>query len=98
MATKTLEYSGRQWTYSWWNGQLLKGSVERPISVDLETAKIKPARPPKAGEDEDDVPMDPLDVPVPALAMATDDTNLYLIHIGRLPEFIQKHIFKGFTF
>lgn len=72
--------------------------MEAPISVDLETAKIKLARLPLNEETEDDVPLDPLDVPVPALGMVCDSTSLYLIHPSKFDAFVQKHKWTHWVF
>lgn len=88
---RVLEFDGSRFQYGWWSGQLLKGTAEAPCSVDLETCLIRNARPPLPDEDPADVPLDPLDVPVPTLGMACDHTNLYLIHPLQFAAFIRKH-------
>lgn len=88
---RAVEFGGRRYEYSWWSGSRLKGTIEKPISLDLETARIKPCRPPEPDEDPNDIPLDPLDVPRPALGMAYDGQSLVLIHADRLAEFVLTH-------
>jgi hypothetical protein len=89
---RAVEFGGRRVVYSWWDGQLLKGTPESPVAWDLETRLIRPAREPRDNELPEDVPTDPLDVPEPALGMAASaDGQLVLIHPTRLGEFVHRH-------
>lgn len=70
-----IEYGSDAIEWKWWDGDLLSGSVERPIAFDTETELID----------------GPLSTPRLALAMAFDGKTLVLIHPSRVAEFIRCH-------
>lgn len=89
--TRTLAFDGSEFEYSWWNGERLRGTAEAPISFDSETERLRPSRSPLLDEDIDDVPLDPLHVPRPSLAMAFDGDRLVLIHPTKVATFFVVH-------
>jgi hypothetical protein len=88
---RQLQFDDRVYDYDWWDGQQLKGTADRPLSLDLETCLIKPIREPLPGEDVRSVPTDPRDVPEPTLGMACDGDRLVLLHPRRFGDFVRVH-------
>lgn len=68
--------------WSWWNGEILKSAIDRPIAFDTETELIRTLKG-KA--------TDPRHVPTPSLAMAYDGERLVAIHPTKLGRFFQTH-------
>ncbi len=88
---RTLEFDGQTFPYCWWNGQQLKGTVDRPLAYDSETAAIPPYRTPLPDEDPLTLPTSSLIVPPVAVGLAYDGEQLVLIHPSRLKDFVAKH-------
>lgn len=70
-----IEYGTDSAEWKWWDGDLLTGTVERPIAFDTETELIE----------------GPLHWPRIALAMAFDGKRLLLIHPDRIGDFLAAH-------
>jgi hypothetical protein len=88
---REIEFDGCTWEWSWWNGQTVKGTAEKPASFDLETRLIRPAWQPAPDEDPKTIPADPLDVPEASLGMVYDGESLYLLHPSKFASFFAKN-------
>ncbi len=73
--SQRIEYGSDSVEWKWWSGELLSGTVERPLAFDTETELIQ----------------GPLHWPRIALGMAFDGARLVLIHPTRIGEFLAVH-------
>lgn len=88
---REVEFGGQKYEFSWWQGEVLKGTPERPLSFDTETRAVAPARAPVGDETLADVPPHPLDVPQLALGMAHSESGTVLIHPSQMDKFVLAH-------
>jgi hypothetical protein len=91
VAVGTLKFGEEELEYTWWAGEQLRGTPEKPLALDTETELIRPVRELLEGESVADVPSDPRHVPRPALGMAYDGDHLVLLHPSQFAKFVSAH-------
>ena len=85
---RAVKFGDKAWEWDWWNGEVVKGTLEAPASLDTETALIKTIRPPREGEGPTDPPLDPRDIPKLSVGMVFDGEKLYAIHPSKFQQFL----------